>query len=414
MKMITRKNSILFFKKGGKCSKYSILPMSIFALLLIAPAVSINANSLNNYSSKKGIISEDIPDSNTSKSIKPTNDNLPSEGAAQITFSLYDAQTGEPVAGYNPIQEGAIINISSVGKELTVVANLVKKQAGSVALKFNKSKNFQLEEIAPYGIGLNFNLLSDDKLTIYDSWAPELGSNEVTAIAYQEERAKGNIIGKASISFTVVDEPIDNAITFSLYDTKTQQTVPAYDPIPEGAVIDLAEVGKDVQVITNVKNAKSGKSILLGYNDNKNIHQKNEILSLAGDVNNNLNIKGWTPTIGRNSLSAKSFSGLNGEGGQIATSSIQFDIINSKAAEDLIKVSAYPNPTVDELHILSEAKDNTSFTLIDNAGNVVRSGIIDEIQGEVKINVQNLVSGIYYLKTVTENGSSTKKIFIRK
>lgn len=335
-----------------------------------------------------------------------------SENSSTITFSLHNAQTGKPIAGFDPIVEGAVINLAEVGKELRVVANFKKdEQIGSVKFGYNKSRNFQLEEAAPYAIGLDYTVVSEDQ-SVYESWAPVLGNNEVSAVVYAEQRAKGSILGKADINFKVVEEPVieeRSRIAFVLYNTKTGQPVVGFNPIVEGSVIDLAEVGKDIQIATRVEGVKDVGSIKSVYKKNIQLKEFTPFTSL----DYRKNYVNWSPKVGENTIAATAYADLEGKGKELSSATLHFKIIDSEASDNLNTIIAYPNPTVNELHISSESS-NATFTLVDPAGNVVRSGKISQLQQVVSLDVQNLKNGLYYIKMHTEAGISTKKIFIRK
>lgn len=401
MKMITRKSTICFYAHLWSYKDFSAFCKAVFAFLFVFVATNVEAHATDRRSlftvQKKNLNTPELTDKR--KDIKEP---------SSLTFSLYNAKTGKPVEGFDPIEEGATINLAEVGKELEIVANFGKAgQAGSVALGYNKSKNFQLEEKAPYAVGLNFNLSTDENIQAI--WVPVLGDNEVNAVVYAEPKARGRVLGEASISFEVVDEAVENeSITFSLYNTQTGMPVAGFDPIREGDVIDLAEVGYDLEVVANLKKIDKVESITLGHD--KNI-QLEEVAPYRNALHKHINVGSWTPNVGKNIVFATAFSEIKAKGKELSKATLHFEIIDSEKKGEGISITAYPNPVVNALHVSSEHTEQATFTLVDPSGKVVRSGEMDR---ETSIDVHNLKSGLYFLKISTEAGISTEKIFIRR
>jgi carboxypeptidase T len=79
-------------------------------------------------------------------------------------------------------------------------------------------------------------------------------------------------------------------------------------------------------------------------------------------------------------------------------------IHNSSANNNFIS-NAYPNPVRDYFSIKYELQQNKNATLelFDAMGNTIRTIIINEKKGVVKINIKELSNGIYYYRIVNDN-----------
>lgn len=73
--------------------------------------------------------------------------------------------------------------------------------------------------------------------------------------------------------------------------------------------------------------------------------------------------------------------------------------------EDHLQV--YPNPFRNELRIISETEDETSYELYDLRGSLIRHGSFSK---ELVMQTAALLPGVYLLKTVNAYGTSTRKI----
>lgn len=202
----------------------------------------------------------------------------------------------------------------------------------------------------------------------------------------------------------------DNGITFTLVNAKIDQPVTGFNPIVEGAVINLAEVGTDLNIVAHVNGISNVAKVRFGYNNNGNYHtEKQPPYAIAGD--NSGDFSSWTPATGDNKLIATVFSK---DGTKLAEGILNFKVIDNSSARLISNIKAYPNPAVSELHVTTESSQEVTYNLIDNAGNTVKSGKVKEGSQVIKLDVQDLKTGIYYLKVITNNSYTTRKIFVDK
>ena len=75
-------------------------------------------------------------------------------------------------------------------------------------------------------------------------------------------------------------------------------------------------------------------------------------------------------------------------------------------------LAIYPNPVKDVLNVKTETMNFESFQIYDVKGRVVKDVIVN--QNSSQLNVADLESGVYMIKIVTDQGSSTTKKFIKQ
>lgn len=211
-------------------------------------------------------------------------------------------------------------------------------------------------------------------------------------------------------------------VTFSLYNAKTGKPVAGFNPIAEGAVINLAKVGKDLTIVMHVRGIEHIGSVKIGYNKSRNYQLEEQApctIKLDYTVESDDSKYGnWAPVLGDNQVTATVYADARAKGEVIIKGSINFKVVEEELmpedTEDLNNIIAYPNPTVNEINIAVKNSNHASFKVVDPAGTVVKSGNITSLNQEVKVNVYDLKPGLYYIRMLTDEGISTKKIFINK
>jgi len=112
---------------------------------------------------------------------------------AVTSFTLINAETNQPIAGFNPLRDGATLNLAKLPtKSLNIRANTAPRAVGSVRFSLDGKANFRTEGSAPYA-------LAGDQGGDYSAWTPTVGSHTLTATPY----AKSNARGKAGTPLTV-------------------------------------------------------------------------------------------------------------------------------------------------------------------------------------------------------------------
>lgn len=117
---------------------------------------------------------------------------------AVTSFSLINADTDVPVSAFDPLPNGATLNLATL-PQITVRANTSPATVGSVRFALDGNPNFQTENSAPYA-------LKGDKSGNYSPWTPSLGSHTLTATPFAGAGATGAAGTALTITFTVVNQ----------------------------------------------------------------------------------------------------------------------------------------------------------------------------------------------------------------
>ncbi len=112
-------------------------------------------------------------------------------------FTLINADTDLPVAGFNPIPSGATINLTLLPtSNLNIRANTTPSTVGSVRFGLDAAANFSTDNAVPYALagGSGGN---------YAPWTPTLGSHTVTGTPFTRTNARGTAGKASSVTFLV-------------------------------------------------------------------------------------------------------------------------------------------------------------------------------------------------------------------
>lgn len=115
-----------------------------------------------------------------------------------VSLTLIDADTDQPIAGYDPIPAGATINLATLpSPRISVRADA---SAASVRFTWSGPQNgTQVENILPFAI-------RGDDHGDYHPWTPAPGAYTWRVDAYSASGAGGTRLGGVSIGVTVVDQ----------------------------------------------------------------------------------------------------------------------------------------------------------------------------------------------------------------
>lgn len=146
-----------------------------------------------------------------------------------MTFTLIDASTDQPIPGFDPMFNGAQINLLSLPSQLSIRAN-VPTSFESVRFDFDGNNGFRVENVPPYAL---FGDIQGD----YAPGPLALGPHTLSATPFTQNGAGGQPGSTGTITFSVVE--VRDNITFTLIDASTNQPVPGFDPIADGTVLRL-------------------------------------------------------------------------------------------------------------------------------------------------------------------------------
>ncbi len=127
----------------------------------------------------------------------PTTQPTPTGQSVQ-SLTLINADTDQPMAGYDPLVNGVTLNLATLPtRNLNIRANTNPATVGSVKFVLDGA-TYQIESSAPYALaGNNGN--------DYNPWTPSVGSHTLQVIPYSASGATGTQGTALTISFSVVD-----------------------------------------------------------------------------------------------------------------------------------------------------------------------------------------------------------------
>jgi hypothetical protein len=123
------------------------------------------------------------------------------EGMAEhavTRFVLVNAETDQPIAEFDPLKDGTVINLRKLPtRELNIRAVTSPEVTGSVRFALDGNESYRVEDTAPYA-------LAGDHLGDYSAWTPAIGKHTLTATPYTEQGAAGEAGTPLRIVFEVV------------------------------------------------------------------------------------------------------------------------------------------------------------------------------------------------------------------
>jgi Divergent InlB B-repeat domain len=120
-----------------------------------------------------------------------------STGASVQSFTLINADTDRPIAGFDPLPDGATLNLNTLPtRRLNIRANTSPATVGSVRFGLDGKSSFRIESDTPYMLAGNTG--SD----IY-AWTPSRGTHTVTATPYSDRNGAGTRGTPMTIRFRV-------------------------------------------------------------------------------------------------------------------------------------------------------------------------------------------------------------------
>lgn len=148
------------------------------------------------------------------------------ESGEVVSFTLIDADTDQPIPLYDPIPEGAILDLANLAPRLAIRANTNPSPVGSVVLELQgPTSRIQTENVPPYS-------LFSDTFGDLQPWSPSPplpGSYALSATPYSGINGSGAGGSRVNIRFQVaIQAPSNFSLTLDFIDnslTPTQQAI---------------------------------------------------------------------------------------------------------------------------------------------------------------------------------------------
>ncbi len=142
-------------------------------------------------------VQSDPPNSSDPNTGEPQPDNTIPQGIQVVSFTLIDADANLPISVYDPLADGAAIDLSALPTQnINIRANIIGGTPSFVSFTLTGAENHnQTEKQTPYA-------LKGDSSGDYTPWTPSSGSYTLSAAA--------DTGGQLEITFSIVQNPAAN------------------------------------------------------------------------------------------------------------------------------------------------------------------------------------------------------------
>jgi hypothetical protein len=194
--------------------------------------------------------------STTATPVQPTATSAPGNGMAVQSFTLINADTDKPIAGFDPLPNNATLNLARLPtRNLSIRVNTNPTKVGSVQFTLDDAM-LRVENTAPYAIA------GDNGGTDYLPWTPALGTHTLIATPYSGSKATGTAGTPLTVSYTVTNGGVATATA-----PATTATAPAATATPPSAITSrLLYLGNDATGQIEVYDIANGYKLLRSIN----------------------------------------------------------------------------------------------------------------------------------------------------
>ena len=124
----------------------------------------------------------------------------PPPAQSVVSFTLINAETNEPISGFDPIPSGANINLATLPtKNVNIRANTSPSTVGSVRFDWDGTVNHRTDDTAPYSLG-------GDDAGDYTNWTPLTGNHTLIGTPYSGPGATGTAGSAQTLTFKISDK----------------------------------------------------------------------------------------------------------------------------------------------------------------------------------------------------------------
>lgn len=126
----------------------------------------------------------------------------PPTGSSGVThLSLVNADTDQPIAGFELLADGATLNLAALPtRNVNIEAHTSSNEVRSVRFALDDNSDYRTESTRPYA-------LEGDARGDYYPWTPSPGSHTLTATPFSGASGSGTAGAPLSVRFNVVDQP---------------------------------------------------------------------------------------------------------------------------------------------------------------------------------------------------------------
>ena len=161
---------------------------------------------------------------------------------AVVSFTLFDADKDEPIPGFDPIPDGAFLNLEQLPTSLNICANTLGP-VESVQFSLNRNQYFRYEHYSPYTL---FGDVEGD----FAGRRISIGNYTLSASPYSKGKTREPIGQRSEISFTVLRADTTVGITqFVLVDAGRNTDL---FPLENEVMLDLDALPEQLNVRAEV------------------------------------------------------------------------------------------------------------------------------------------------------------------
>ncbi|CAM3835923.1 hypothetical protein [Deinococcus frigens] len=217
----------------------------------------------------------------------------PTAPATVTGLTLINADTNQPVPGFDPVRPGATLDAAKLPARLSMRAN-VSGAVKSIWFGLDGNGNYRLQGGAPYS-------LCNDQGGNYEPcpaavFAP--GTHSLLATPFDAANGGGTAGLAAALTYTVVGSaaqkpapvPALAVVSFTLINADTNQPVPGFDPVQPGARLRLSALPPRLNVRANV--GSGVRSIRFAQKGVKDYTENEAPFSMCGDSKDKKGKKG--------------------------------------------------------------------------------------------------------------------------
>lgn len=328
-------------------------------------------------------------------------------------FTLIDSRANIPVAGHDQLVNQDILLMSELPPYLNIQADALSQDVKSVVFTLTGPVNhFEIQNAQPFAL---FNDRGGD----YFDWSPIPGLYTLTAVAHSEVNGEGMAGVPLTIYFEIVDDrPALGVVDFTLINSITDQPIPGYERIPEGAVIPMSILPNQINIRANVNNTPTG-SVGFQFSGQFPYSQIQNAAPYALFNDNNGDYAGWKPKPGSYTLTGTAYELTGRRGTQGGSATLNFTIVSGpNRRADLTALTSTVEFNMDGIEMAfrwttSENAPWYNIALVDDDNQVlldtwVESAAIcaeDVCTFAPSVSLTNLTNGeyIWWIRTWEEN-----------
>jgi hypothetical protein len=242
--------------------------------------------------------------------------------------------------------------------------------------------------------------------------------------------------GTKTIEINVIPLPNDpRVVSLTLIDAGADIPIPAFDPIPNGSILDLSTLPVNLNIVANVDQGELINSLEFRLNDRSVRTENAAPYAYKGD-NGQGDFYNWNPIPGEYQIEAIPYSERSRGGVAYISHVVNFTIVDNAASvsnartsggsgiesltttEDLIResyVNIYPNPTDYDFNVnlISYKTDVSNIRIFDGSGRLVMQKILDNNYNN-SVDVSHLINGMYHVQVQLIDDVVVKKLLIQR